>query len=440
MLAGCSPCSTGVLGQRLPTSFLPEEDYGYFLLNVQLPPAASLERTDAVCRKVDAHPGEDRGRRNFNTIVGFSLLTRVTASNNAFFFVAARSRGTSATSAALQARADRQSAQRRSCATRCPRRWRSRSCRRRFPASAARAASRFWLQDRSGGSIEFLERQLQKFLAAARKRPELAGVTSPFTRRRAAGLRRRRSRQGAASRASPLGDVYQTLQAFLGGLYVNQFNRFGRQWRVFLQAEGEDRAQPGAASGSSTCATTTGTMVPLSALQSTTRDVRARSTPTASTSTARRRSPAPRRPATARARRWPRSRRSRARRCRARSATTGPTCRTRSSRPSGSARSTSSRCRCVFVFLILAALYESWSLPFSVLLTVPVAVFGAFLGLLLRELRPRRLRADRHRHADRPGREERDPDRRVRQGRARGGRRRWSRRRSRARGCGCGRS
>ena len=61
----------------------------------------------------------------------------------------------------------------------------------------------------------------------------------------------------------PVGEVYQTLQTFLGGSYVNQFNRFGRQWRVFLQAEGEDRRRP-KTSASSTCATTTGNMVPLS--------------------------------------------------------------------------------------------------------------------------------------------------------------------------------
>ena len=82
-----------MLGQRLPTSFLPEEDYGYFLLNVQLPPAASLERTDAVARKIDALLQKTEGVGNFNTIVGFSLLTRVTASNNAFYFVAVRALG-----------------------------------------------------------------------------------------------------------------------------------------------------------------------------------------------------------------------------------------------------------------------------------------------------------------------------------------------------------
>src|SRR3982751_6385773 len=77
----------GVLGQRLPTSFVPEEDYGYFLLNVQLPPAASLQRTDEVCRKVEGILSNTEGLGAFNAIIGFSLLTRVTAPNNGFYFV-----------------------------------------------------------------------------------------------------------------------------------------------------------------------------------------------------------------------------------------------------------------------------------------------------------------------------------------------------------------
>jgi HAE1 family hydrophobic/amphiphilic exporter-1 len=78
---------TTLLGRDLPTSFLPQEDYGYFLLNVQLPPGASLERSDAVARKIDDVLAKTEGVGNYNTIVGFSLLTRVTATNNAFYFV-----------------------------------------------------------------------------------------------------------------------------------------------------------------------------------------------------------------------------------------------------------------------------------------------------------------------------------------------------------------
>src|SRR5439155_24110588 len=105
-----------------------------------------------------------------------------------------------------------------------------------IPGIGSTGGFSFWLQDRSGGSVELLSDSLQKFLEAARKRPELAGVNSPFR----AGVpqvyadvdRDKVLKQGVA-----VADVYQTLQAFLGGIFVNQFNRFGRQWRVFLEGE-----------------------------------------------------------------------------------------------------------------------------------------------------------------------------------------------------------
>jgi multidrug efflux pump subunit AcrB len=98
-------------------------------------------------------------------------------------------------------------------------------------------------QDRSGGSVELIDQNLQKFFAAARQRPELAGVGSQFSASSpqiyADVDRDKVLKQGVA-----IADVYQTMQAYLGGLFLNQFNRFGRQWRVFLQAEGEERLRP----------------------------------------------------------------------------------------------------------------------------------------------------------------------------------------------------
>ena len=138
-----------------------------------------------------------------------------------------------------------------------------------IPGLGSQGGFTLWLQDRSGGSIDFLDGQLQKFLAAAKKRPELAGVTSTFTANVPQVFadvdRDKVLRQGVA-----LGDVYQTMQTFLGGLFVNQFNRFGRQWRVFVQAEGEDRVAPEQI-GQFYVRNDAGTMVPLSAVQSTER-------------------------------------------------------------------------------------------------------------------------------------------------------------------------
>jgi len=256
--------AAGLLGRRLPTSFVPEEDYGYMLLNVQLPPAASLERTDAVTRKVDQVLLKTDGVANFVTIAGFSLLSRVTASNYAFYFIGLKpwdDRGSGLDVRSIVNNVNgrlRQAVPEATAFAVMP---------PSIPGLGTQGGFSFWLQDRSGGTLEFLNSNLQKFLEAARKRPELTGVTSQFSaavpQMFADVDRDKVLKQGIA-----LGDVYQTMQAFLGGLFVNQFNRFGRQWRVFLQAEGEERAAP-ADIGQFYVRNNDGMMVPLSALEAT---------------------------------------------------------------------------------------------------------------------------------------------------------------------------
>jgi HAE1 family hydrophobic/amphiphilic exporter-1 len=370
--------SAGFLGGRLPTSFLPQEDYGYFLMNVQLPPAASLERSDAVTRKIDAMLAKTEGVSGFNTIVGFSLLTRVTASNNAFYFVQLKpwdERGeldAAAITGRLNAQLRQQIPEAVAFAILPP----------SIPGLGSQGGFSFWLQDRSGGSVEFLNQRLQAFLSAARKRPELANVNSPFTAQVPQAYvnvdRDKVLRQGVV-----LGDVYQTLQAFLGGLFVNQFNRFGRQWRVFIQAEGEHRVTP-EQMNAFYVRNDSGSMVPLSALQRVEQTFGPQFTNRFNVYRA--------------------------------AQVTGAAAPGYSSGQAMAALEEVARqelpkdmsydwsdlsfqerrvaggvggllaLSIAFVFLILAALYESWSLPFSVLLTVPIAVLGACVGLLLREL------------------------------------------------------
>lgn len=368
----------GLIGRTLPTSFLPEEDYGYAFLNVQLPAAASLERTDQVLKKVEGILSKTEGVKYFNTVGGFSLLSRTSASYQGFFFIGlapweerhAEQLEVHGIVKNLNAALANQVPEAMAFAFLPP----------SIPGLGSAGGFSFWLQDRSGGPVEFLDQNLQKFLEACRKRPELTGVASQFS----AAVpqifadvdRDKVLKQGVA-----ISDVYQTMQAYLGGLYLNQFNRFGRQWRVFLQSEGEDR-RTDQDINQYYVRNNDGNMVPLSSLVTTRRisgpeytnrfnlyraaQVIGSAAPGYSSGQA--------------------------------MAALEETAREvlppemgydwadlsyQEKQASGGA-AIAFALSLVFVFLILAALYESWTLPFSVLLTVPVAIFGAFIGLILR--------------------------------------------------------
>jgi HAE1 family hydrophobic/amphiphilic exporter-1 len=370
--------ASGLLGYRLPTSFLPTEDYGYMYVNVQLPPAASMERTDQALKKVEAILAKTAGVQYYTTISGFSNLSRVSASYQGFFFIALKP-WAERTTAELQVQGIADTLN-KEMATQAP----EANCIAILPPAIPGLGNAggfsLYIQDRSGGTVQFLDQNLQNFLAAARKRPELANVTSQFNSSvpqiYADVDRDKVLKQGVA-----ISDVYQTLQAYLGGLFLNQFNRFGRQYRVFLQGEGMERMSE-ADIKSYYVRNNSGQMVPLSALL-TTRQITGpeytnrfnlyRSAQVIG-------SAAP----------GYSSGQALAALDEVAKQTLPPEMgydwadlSYQEQKASGSA-TTSFALSLVFVFLILAALYESWSLPFSVLLSIPVAVFGAFTGLLLR--------------------------------------------------------
>src|SRR5712691_2536181 len=257
--------ATGVLGYRLPTSFLPTEDYGYMYVNVQLPPAASMERTDVALKKVEAILAKTAGVQYYTTVSGFSNLSRVSASYQGFFFIALKP-WAERTKPELQVQGivdtlNKQMAAEvpeANCIALTP---------PAIPGLGNAGGFSMYIKDRSGGTVQFLDQNLQKFLDAARKRPELVGVTSLFNSAvpqvYADVDRDKVLKQGVA-----VSDVYQTLQAYLGGLYLNQFNSFGRQYRVFLQGEGEERMKAEDIKGYYV-RNNDGNMVPLSALLTT---------------------------------------------------------------------------------------------------------------------------------------------------------------------------
>ncbi len=193
ILAGFALLAGG-LGRALPTSFVPEEDYGYFLLNVQLPPAASLQRTDEVARKVEAILAKTPGIHAFNAIIGFSLLTRVTAPNNGFYFVGLNP--WSERGAGLDARSivDRLNARFRTEITEG-----TRGGQHAAVDSRARLAGR--LHVLAAGSQRRLDRlPRDEHAEVPRRGAQAAGARQrrlAVQRDHPAGLRRRRSRQGA---------------------------------------------------------------------------------------------------------------------------------------------------------------------------------------------------------------------------------------------------
>jgi HAE1 family hydrophobic/amphiphilic exporter-1 len=367
---------TGLLGGRLPGGFVPDEDQGYLFVNVQLPDAASMERTDAVCKQVEEILERTEGVGAYNTVAGYSMISQSSATYTAFFFVSLdpwHERHTAETNfKAIVASLNRQL--------------------RVIPAAQVFAflpppipgigtggGFSLMLQDRSGQDVTFLEANLQRFLEAARKRPEIGGVFSPF-RAGVPQIFADVDREKALKQGVDLQGVYTTLQAFMGGAYVNDFNRFGRQWKVFLQAEPEYRRTAGDI-GAFYVRNDRGDMVPLSTLVSA-QDVRGPEFTTrfnlyrAAEVTG---SPAPgysSGQAIAALEEVARE---------VLPAEMGYAWNAMSyQEKNASGGGAVFALAVLMVFLILAAQYESWALPFSVLLGTPLAVFGAFLGLLMR--------------------------------------------------------
>jgi HAE1 family hydrophobic/amphiphilic exporter-1 len=367
-----------LLGKKLPAGFLPNEDQGYFFVNVQLPDASSLQRTDAVCKHVEEILGKTKGVKYITTIAGYSLLSGASAPYTGFYFVALdpwderKAEGMAVDPIMQRINATFRSEIPEANAF-------------AFPPPAIQGLGTgggfsLWLQDRSGGTVEFLNENLQKFLEAARKRPELANVNSVW-RPNVPQIFALVNRDKVIKQGVAIKDVYQALQAFLGGIYVNQFNRFGRQWKVFVQGEAAGRVRVEDIN-QFYVRNNDGKMVPLSALLTTNNIQGPEFT-------------------------------NRFNLFRAAQVTGIPAPGYSSGQATAALQEVAKEVlpremgydwadmsyqevkaagagakvfvlSIIFVFLILAALYESWSLPWAVLLTVPVAVFGAFLGLLLR--------------------------------------------------------
>jgi HAE1 family hydrophobic/amphiphilic exporter-1 len=229
----------GLIGSRLPGGFVPDEDQGYFYLNVQLPLAASLQRTAAVNDKLDAIFKETPGVKYYTGVAGFSLLSFAFTTYNSFYFVTLEDwdqRDKKGLTADVIIRdlnrrlAGVPDAQAFGFAPPV------------IPGIGTSGGVTFMLEDRAGRDPAFLAENTAKFLAAARQRPEFALLFTtllPSVPQLFAEV----DRDKVLKQGINLSSVYQTLQAFLGGAFVNYFNQFGRVWQVYVQAEGDFRTR-----------------------------------------------------------------------------------------------------------------------------------------------------------------------------------------------------
>lgn len=371
-----------MMGSSLPSGFIPQEDQGYLFMALQLPDASSLQRTDVAAQKISDALLKTPGVGGVVAVNGFSLLTQTQSTNTAFFFVSLKP-WDDRTSKAEQIEAIQGSVQRQLAGV-------SEGIAFAFPPPAipgigTSGGVTMIMEDRSGkDDPTFLTKNLFAFLGAASKRPEIAAVIPSYLPA-VPQLYADVDREKAMQQQVELSNVYSTMQTFMGGYLVNYFNRFGRQWQTYVEAEGDSRTTINNIN-QFYVRSADGGQVPLSTLVNVKQiagpefilrfneynaaqlnitgapgyssgQVRA-----ALEETFQKTMPAG----------------------------MGFDYQGMSYQEQKAAEGIPSWAvfglSIVFVFLILAALYESWTLPFSVLLSTPVAILGAYLALHLRAL------------------------------------------------------
>jgi HAE1 family hydrophobic/amphiphilic exporter-1 len=370
-----------IIGGKLPSSFVPEEDQAELMVRMQLPQGASLQRTIEATNKVHDIIIHTPGVINDSAINGVDMISNTQNTYTAFFFVGLDSwekrRTENLSVAAIQGQLN----QRLSTipdgtvfAMTPP----------AIPGIGSSGGVTFVLEDRSGKGGDLLADNTEAFLAAARKRPEIANVFTtlvPHVPQLFADV----DKEKVLRQQVNINDVYTTMQAFMGGYMVNFFNRFGRQWQVYVEAEGSSRTDPKNIS-QFYVTNTKGDIVPLDAVSSVkpitgpeftmhyneypAAQIQVTAAPGYSSGQA----------------------------MKALEDVFSQTMPSEmgydymglSYQEQKAAKGISATqifgLSLLFVFLILTALYESWSLPFSVLLSTPVAMFGGYLALSCRHM------------------------------------------------------
>ncbi|HEU4955901.1 MAG TPA: efflux RND transporter permease subunit, partial [Gemmatimonadales bacterium] len=371
-----------VLYRRVPSSFIPTEDKGFFVVAIQLPDGASRQRTDKVVEQVEGILRKEKGIRTFAALVGFNLLAQANQSNGATMFVLLQpwdERGKEDQLEAILGRVNGQLFGLRNALAfgfNFP----------EIPGLGSTAGLELNLQARSGQDIATFNRQVQAAVADIGKLPETPGAATTF-RAEVPQVFVTVDRETAKARGVKLGDLFATLQAMLSALYINDFNLYGRTYRVQAEAQSRFRQSPDDIGRLFVRAEDSDNkeMIPLSALTK----AEFRAAPSVLTrfngfTSALVTSAAP--PGVSSGQQLDAVERLLNGKYAAEGVGYGYSGQSFQERASSGQGGLVFGLGLILVFLVLAAQYESWSIPFAVILGVPFGVFGAFLGVWLRGL------------------------------------------------------
>ncbi|MEY3894705.1 MAG: hypothetical protein RLZZ214_224 [Verrucomicrobiota bacterium] len=364
------------LGKVVPGGFIPDEDKGYLFVSIELPEGASLQRSDEVLKQVEEIVNNTHGVRSALALSGMNILNNLNVPNAALMFIGLEDWEERKTPE-LHAKA---------IAAQWNKKFAAIPAARVFafgppalPGYGNVSGFTMQLQDRSGGSVEQLAAMVGQVQAAAAKRPEIGRLSTTFNPV-TPQVRVELDREKARTLGVPVDSVFQTLQSYLSGLYVNDFVKFGRVYKVFLQAEPEYTSKPDDI-GKFYIRNNAGGMVPLSTLVTVSkvsgpnfvtrfnlyRSAEMMGAPAPGYSSAQ-------------------SLKAMEEVMAAMPSNVGYEWSglTLQEKKSEGQAGLIFGMAIIFVFLLLAAQYESWSLPFAVLLSVPTVILGTMIGLLLR--------------------------------------------------------
>ncbi|HKQ04529.1 MAG TPA: multidrug efflux RND transporter permease subunit [Blastocatellia bacterium] len=253
----------GYFARQIPAGFIPDEDQGIFGVNVQLPPGASLERTSVVLKKVEEILAKTEGVDSYQTIGGYGVVTNTYQPNYGSLF------------ARLHPWEERKTAELKvkGVMAKLQREFADIPEAVIFPFNiptlsgfGAASGFNFLIQDRSGTmTVQQLGEEMRKFIAAGRQRPELGNLFSSFDPNYPQ-VKVELDREKARTLGVPVNEVFQTMSSAMGGAFVNDFNRFGRLYRVYVQAEAANRLKAEDIGRIYVRSQTTNSMVPLSTL------------------------------------------------------------------------------------------------------------------------------------------------------------------------------